>query len=192
MRTGVITQKVGMTRLFLADGTHVPVTVLKLDGCAVVAWDNFSTGQERFLEKAKMHPAFELVRGDKLIDVAKKCGADAIHPGYGFLSENAEFVRQVNAAGITFIGPPPEAMEAMGGKISARKLAIDAGVPVVPGATEPLSSYDDAAATAKEIGYPVMLKASAGGGGKGMRLVFEASELRSALETAQSEARAVR
>ncbi|MDM7922731.1 MAG: biotin carboxylase N-terminal domain-containing protein, partial [Pyrinomonadaceae bacterium] len=107
------------------------------------------------------------LRGEKIIDVAKACGADAIHPGYGFLSENADFVRQVKAAGITFIGPPPEAMEAMGGKISARKIAIEAGVPVVPGATEPLRSYEDAAATANEIGYPVMLKASAGGGGKG-------------------------
>ena len=128
------------------------------------------------------------LRGDKIIAAALASGAEAIHPGYGFLSENAEFVRQVENAGLTFIGPPPSAMEAMGGKISARKIAIEAGVPVVPGATEPLSSYEDAAATANQIGYPVMLKASAGGGGKGMRLVHAESELRSALETAQSEA----
>lgn len=128
------------------------------------------------------------LRGDKIIAAALASGAEAIHPGYGFLSENAEFVRQVEIAGLTFIGPPPAAMEAMGGKISARKIAIEAGVPVVPGATEPLSSYEDAAATANQIGYPVMLKASAGGGGKGMRLVHAESELRSALETAQSEA----
>lgn len=128
------------------------------------------------------------LRGDKIIAAALASGAEAIHPGYGFLSENAEFVRQVENAGLTFIGPPPSAMEAMGGKISARKIAIEAGVPVVPGATEPLSSYEDAAATANEIGFPVMLKASAGGGGKGMRLVHAESELRSALETAQSEA----
>lgn len=130
------------------------------------------------------------LRHDKILAVAKESGADAIHPGYGFLSENAEFVREVTAAGIKFIGPPPEAMEGMGGKISARKIAIEAGVPVVPGTTTPLKSYDEAQETAASFGYPVMLKASAGGGGKGMRLVSEESELRSALETAQSEAAA--
>jgi acetyl-CoA carboxylase biotin carboxylase subunit len=124
----------------------------------------------------------------KIIEVAKTSGAEAIHPGYGFLSENAEFVREVTKAGITFIGPPPEAMEGMGGKMSARKIAIEAGVPVVPGTTEALRSYDDARETAASIGYPVMLKASAGGGGKGMRLVMDESELKSALENSQSEA----
>ena len=128
------------------------------------------------------------LRWEKIIDVAKRSGAEAIHPGYGFLSENAEFVREVTKAGMVFIGPPPEAMEAMGGKISARKIATDAGVPVVPGTTETLRSYDEARETAASIGYPVMLKASAGGGGKGMRLVDTEAELRSALETAQSEA----
>jgi acetyl-CoA carboxylase biotin carboxylase subunit len=130
------------------------------------------------------------LRWEKIIEVAKSAKADAIHPGYGFLSENAEFVREVTKAGITFIGPPPEAMEAMGGKISARKIAIEAGVPVVPGTIEPLKSYDEALETAAKFGYPVMLKASAGGGGKGMRLVSNESELKSSLETAQSEARA--
>jgi acetyl-CoA carboxylase biotin carboxylase subunit len=125
---------------------------------------------------------------DKIIDVARRSGAEAIHPGYGFLSENAEFVREVTKAGITFLGPPPEAMESMGGKMSARKIAIAAGVPVVPGTTEPLTSYDDARETAAKFGYPVMLKASAGGGGKGMRLVMDESELKSALENSQSEA----
>lgn len=129
------------------------------------------------------------LRWEKILEVAKKTGAEAIHPGYGFLSENAEFVREVKKAGIVFIGPPAESMEAMGGKISARKIAIAAGVPVVPGTTEPLGSYEDAAETAASFGYPVMLKASAGGGGKGMRLVESESGLRSALETAQSEAR---
>ena len=130
------------------------------------------------------------LRGEKIIEVAKRAGAEAIHPGYGFLSENAGFVRQVADAGIVFIGPPPEAMESMGGKMSARKIAIDAGVPVVPGTTEPLSSFEEARATAASFGYPVMLKASAGGGGKGMRLVGDDSELRSALDAAQSEAKA--
>jgi acetyl-CoA carboxylase biotin carboxylase subunit len=130
------------------------------------------------------------LRWEKIIDVAKRSGAEAIHPGYGFLSENADFVRQVTAAGIVFIGPPPEVMEGMGGKMSARKIAIEAGVPVVPGTTDPLQSYEEAKETAARFGYPVMLKASAGGGGKGMRLVSDESELKSALENSQSEARA--
>lgn len=128
------------------------------------------------------------LRWEKIIEVAKKAGAEAIHPGYGFLSENAEFVREVTKAGITFIGPPPEAMEGLGGKMSARKIAIEAKVPIVPGTTEPLRSFDEAKTVSAEVGYPVMLKASAGGGGKGMRLVFDESELKSALEGAQSEA----
>jgi len=128
------------------------------------------------------------LRWEKIIDVAVKNGVEAIHPGYGFLSENADFVREVTKAGITFIGPPPEVMEGMGGKMSARKIAIEAGVPVVPGTTEPLTSFEDAQDTAARFGYPVMLKASAGGGGKGMRLVMDESELKSALENSQSEA----
>ncbi|MDH3529462.1 MAG: ATP-grasp domain-containing protein, partial [Acidobacteriota bacterium] len=129
------------------------------------------------------------LRGDKIIETALAAKADAIHPGYGFLSENADFVRTTTDAGIIFIGPPPEAMEAMGGKISARRIAIDAAVPVVPGTTDPLKSADDALETAKEFGFPVMLKASAGGGGKGMRLVTDEAEMNSAYENARSEAR---
>jgi acetyl-CoA carboxylase biotin carboxylase subunit len=128
------------------------------------------------------------LRGDRIIEAATASGSEAIHPGYGFLSENAEFVRQVAAAKIVFIGPAPEAMEAMGGKISARKIAIAADVPVVPGTTEPLRSYEQAAETAASFGYPIMLKASAGGGGKGMRFVERESDLKSAVEAARSEA----
>ncbi len=128
------------------------------------------------------------LRGDKIIETAKRSGAEAIHPGYGFLSENAGFVRSVRANGLIFIGPSPEAMEAMGGKMSARKIAIEADVPIVPGTTEPLKGFDEAALTAAEIGYPVMLKASAGGGGKGMRLVADETELANALDAARSEA----
>ncbi|HYP50540.1 MAG TPA: biotin carboxylase N-terminal domain-containing protein, partial [Pyrinomonadaceae bacterium] len=128
------------------------------------------------------------LRMDKVIEAAKQSGAEAIHPGYGFLSENAEFVQAVQDAGLVFIGPEPYAMDAMGSKTAARKLMQDAGVPVVPGMTEAFSTFEEARDVAAEIGYPVMLKAAAGGGGKGMRLVFEESELKSALETAQSEA----
>jgi acetyl-CoA carboxylase, biotin carboxylase subunit len=125
-----------------------------------------------------------------IITAARQAGAEAIHPGYGFLAENAEFARAVSSAGLTFIGPGPDAMEVMGSKTSARRAAVEAGVPVVPGTTESLQSYEAARATAVQFGYPVMLKAAAGGGGKGMRQVAQESELRSAFETAQSEAAA--
>ena len=128
------------------------------------------------------------LRGEKIIEAAQKSDAEAIHPGYGFLSENAEFVAQAERAGIVFIGPSPDAMLSMGGKISARKIAIEAGVPVVPGTTEPLRSAEDALETSLKFGFPVMLKASAGGGGKGMRFVEKEEDLKIAFETAQAEA----
>jgi acetyl-CoA carboxylase, biotin carboxylase subunit len=130
------------------------------------------------------------LRIDRVIDAARRSGAEAIHPGYGFLAENAGFARAVAQAGLVFIGPPAEAMELMGSKTSARRAAIAAGAPVVPGTTEPLASVADARETAARVGYPVMLKAAAGGGGKGMRLVASESELASAFETARSEAAA--
>jgi acetyl-CoA carboxylase, biotin carboxylase subunit len=125
---------------------------------------------------------------DRVIEAARRSGAEAVHPGYGFLAENAEFARAVNDAGLVFIGPSPEAMELMGSKTSARRAAIAAGAPVVPGTTEALASIEEARETAARVGYPVMLKAAAGGGGKGMRLVASEDELPSAFETAQSEA----
>ncbi|HVF43517.1 MAG TPA: acetyl-CoA carboxylase biotin carboxylase subunit [Pyrinomonadaceae bacterium] len=128
------------------------------------------------------------LRIGRVVEAARRSGAEAIHPGYGFLAENAEFARAVNAAGLVFIGPSPEAMDLMGSKTSARRAAIAAGAPVVPGTTEALTSVEDARETAARLGYPVMLKAAAGGGGKGMRLVAEESELASAFETARGEA----
>jgi acetyl-CoA carboxylase biotin carboxylase subunit len=130
------------------------------------------------------------LRIELIIEAARECGAEAIHPGYGFLAENALFAERVAQAGLTFIGPPAEAMRLMGTKTSARQIALEAGVPIVPGTTSPLSSLDEAREVAASFGYPVMLKASAGGGGKGMRLVRAEEELRSAFETAQSEAAA--
>ena len=127
---------------------------------------------------------------DAVVSAAVATNAEAVHPGYGFLAENASFARAVKAAGLTFIGPPAEAMEIMGSKTSARRAAVAASVPIVPGTVEPLTSLADADKTAKEFGYPVMLKAAAGGGGKGMRLVNSAAELRSAFDTAQTEAAA--
>jgi acetyl-CoA carboxylase biotin carboxylase subunit len=125
---------------------------------------------------------------ESIVAAADRSGAEAIHPGYGFLAENAEFARAVKEAGLIFIGPPPDAMEVMGSKTSARRAAIEAGVPVVPGTTEPLRDYEEARETAIRFGYPVMLKAAAGGGGKGMRQVEIESELRSAFDAAKSEA----
>ncbi len=128
------------------------------------------------------------LRIDKILDVAKRSGAEAIHPGYGFLSENDEFSRACRDAGVVFVGPPPEAMEAMGDKVRSRELMMKAGVAVVPG-SPPLTDAGEAVAYAEKIGYPVLLKASAGGGGKGMRVVRTSAELPSLLAQAQGEAR---
>jgi acetyl-CoA carboxylase biotin carboxylase subunit len=132
-------------------------------------------------------PAAEsYLRIDKIIDAAKKAKADAIHPGYGFLSENRELPAACEAAGITFIGPPASAMDAMGSKPAARAKMAAAGVPITPGGNA--DTDDEARATASRIGYPVMLKAAHGGGGKGMRLVHKEEDLLPALERARSEA----
>nr|XP_061808116.1 biotin carboxylase 1-like [Nerophis lumbriciformis] len=130
------------------------------------------------------------LRAEAIADLAVEIGADAIHPGYGFLSENADFAEICAKRGVIFIGPTPEAMRVMGSKIASRRRMIEAGVPVVPGGQDPLASLEDAESAAAEIGYPVMLKASAGGGGKGMRRVMKASELASAYRAARSEAMA--
>ena len=128
------------------------------------------------------------LRIDRVVEAALRSGAEAVHPGYGFLAENAAFARAVKEAGLIFIGPSPEAMELMGSKTSARRAAEAAGAPVVPGTTSALESVEQARETAARVGYPVMLKAAAGGGGKGMRLVADEGELPSAFETARSEA----
>ena len=124
---------------------------------------------------------------EKIIEVAKAAHADAIHPGYGFLSENATFARRCQEEGIIFIGPNPETMEAIGDKIAARIKMIEAGVPVVPGTQDNLKSVEEAIELCNKIGYPVMLKASMGGGGKGMRLIHNAEEVEEAYTTAKSE-----
>jgi acetyl-CoA carboxylase, biotin carboxylase subunit len=124
----------------------------------------------------------------KILDVARRCGADAIHPGYGFLSENAKFAQACADAGVKFIGPTAAAMSAMGSKTRARQAMEKAGVPLVPGTSRGVESADQAEQVASKIGYPVMLKAAAGGGGKGMRLVHAPNQLKSALEAARSEA----
>jgi len=124
---------------------------------------------------------------DKLIEVIKASGAEAVHPGYGFLAENAAFARRLEEEGITFIGPPASAIDAMGSKTKARELMQGAGVPIVPGTTEPVESIEDAAKIAEEIGYPVAVKAAGGGGGKGFRVALEPDKLKDAFEGAARE-----
>src|SRR5262249_17649259 len=126
---------------------------------------------------------------DKIIAAAHQSGAQAIHPGYGFLAENATFSRRCKEEGIVFIGPSPEAIDAMGDKVAARTLMQAAKVPVVPGSPGTLSSAEEVKAVCEQIGFPVMIKAAAGGGGKGMRLVHTADELTSALRAVRSEAK---
>jgi acetyl-CoA carboxylase biotin carboxylase subunit len=124
----------------------------------------------------------------KILDVAERSGAEAIHPGYGFLSENAKFARSCADAGVKFIGPTAAAMDAMGSKTKARQAMERVGIPFVPGTSRGLESFEQAQEVAARIGYPIMLKAASGGGGKGMRLVHAPEELKSALEGARSEA----
>jgi propionyl-CoA carboxylase alpha chain len=126
---------------------------------------------------------------EKIIAAAQQSGCQAIHPGYGFLSENAGFAEKVKAAGLVFIGPPAPVIAMLGDKIASKNLAIRAGVPVVPGHNQPVSGLDEARTIADEIGYPVLLKPAAGGGGRGMRIVHAPEELAAALRTGQEETR---
>jgi acetyl-CoA/propionyl-CoA carboxylase biotin carboxyl carrier protein len=135
-------------------------------------------------------PALSYLNIEKLLEVARAGGADAVHPGYGFLAENASFARAVIAAGLTWVGPHPEAIDAMGDKIRARQAMLKARVPVVPGGTEPIESVEQARAAAKEYGLPLALKASGGGGGKGLKVARTLDELESAFTTARREAEA--
>jgi len=134
-------------------------------------------------------PASEsYLRADRILDAARRTGADAVHPGFGFLSENAAFARAVADAGLVFIGPSSDAIRRMGDKIEARRAFVDAGVPVVPGTADPIDDDDVLVREAESIGYPVMIKAAAGGGGKGIRIVHAADELVAAARRARSEA----
>ena len=125
---------------------------------------------------------------ERIVRVAKAAGADAVHPGYGFLAENAAFAEACAEAGLTFVGPPAAAIRAMGDKTAARRTARELGVPMVPGTLAPLTSDAASRAAAAEIGYPVMVKAALGGGGKGMRLVRREEDLENALRLARGEA----
>lgn len=145
---------------------------------------------DEFIHLPGQKPAETYLQGDLIIQLAKERGVEAVHPGYGFLSENAGFAKACREAGITFIGPNPEVIRDMGDKITAKNLMEKAGVPVVPGWSGDLTAdFKTIAQRAEEIGYPVLVKAAAGGGGKGMRLVHEADELQAAIESAAREAK---
>ena len=134
-------------------------------------------------------PAESYLRIDAIVDACRRSGAQAVHPGYGFLSENRAFREALDAAGIVFIGLPAGAIESMGDKITSKRIAHAAGVSTIPGHDGVVRDADDAVRIAREVGYPVMLKASAGGGGKGMRIARNDAECREGFERAGSEAR---
>ena len=135
-------------------------------------------------------PAESYLNQERILDAARRAGAEAVHPGYGFLAENADFARAVEAAGLTWIGPPPEAMELMGSKVAARKTMSAAGVPIIPGTTEPAESADEVRRLGDELGWPIAIKASAGGGGKGLKVVGSPDEVDRAFEAARREGQA--
>ena len=143
---------------------------------------------ESYLVGKDLGPAESYLNIERIIEVAKRANVDAIHPGYGFLSENEEFARRCNEEGITFIGPHLDHLDMFGDKVKARTTAIKANLPVIPGTDGPIENFDAAKAFAKEAGFPLMIKATSGGGGKGMRIVREESELEDAFHRAKSEA----
>src|SRR4029079_12666512 len=144
---------------------------------------------EAYLVGKGLEPVAAYLAEDEIVELAKRHEIDAIHPGYGFLSERASFARKCRDAGIVFIGPTPEAIEALGDKVAARKIAEAAGVPIVPGTPQGVKTAAEARAFAERVGYPVIIKASGGGGGRGMRVVRAASELEELLTRARSEAK---
>ena len=187
-----------MRRVLVANRGEIALRIIRAcrdEGLETVAVYSDADAEAPFVRAADQAvrlgppaPGESYLRIDLLLAAAQSTGADAVHPGYGFLSERAAFAQAVTDAGLIFIGPPASAIVAMGDKTSARRLMAAAGVPIVPGSTQALVDPDEAAAVAKGIGYPVLVKAAAGGGGKGMRIVRTPAELPGALTTASSEA----
>src|SRR5689334_15282954 len=176
-------------RVLIANRGEIAVRIIRACrdlGLSTVAV--YGPGEERALHVRLADDAYALTDAnglpyldvDQILARAAESGANAVHPGYGFLAENAGFAERCAAAGITFIGPPAASIAAMGSKIEARAIAVQAGVPVVPGTGEPLPDLDAAIAAANEIGFPVAFKASAGGGGRGFRVAMTAAEVETA------------
>jgi acetyl-CoA carboxylase biotin carboxylase subunit len=193
-------QKKRLTKVLIANRGEIAVRILRgLHEMGIAGAAVYSEADRRSLHVLLADEAYPIgpapsresyLKAEALVDLAVKIGADGIHPGYGFLSENASFARLCRDAGVTFIGPSPEAIAAMGSKVESRRLMMAAGVPVVPGGKDPLPDLESAAAAAEAIGYPVMLKAASGGGGKGMRMIPGLPELAAAYRAARSEAAA--
>src|SRR6185369_13963058 len=190
-----------MKKILIANRGEIAVRVVRacrelgLSPVAVYSECDRTALHVRFADEAyaigPSAPRESYLRIDRIIDAAKRSGADAVHPGYGFLAENEDFAAAARDAGLTFIGPTPEAIETMGSKTAARTAAKRAGVPVVPGTEDPLAvdvPEDQIAASAAAIGYPLLVKAVAGGGGKGMRTVADPADLAGAVRAARSEA----
>jgi geranyl-CoA carboxylase alpha subunit len=171
MRTA---QRMGIATVAVYSDADAGALHVREAGCAVALEGN--------------SPGETYLRIDKLLAAARASGADAVHPGYGFLSENADFAQAVLDAGLTWVGPPPAAMRALGNKAAAKQLALAQNLPCLPGYQGPEQSNEGLVAEAMKLGYPLMVKATAGGGGRGLRLVTQASGLRAALDTARSEA----
>jgi acetyl-CoA carboxylase biotin carboxylase subunit len=190
-----------LRKILVANRGEIAVRIIRacqelgLEAVAVYSEADRAAPQVRMAQEAYCigpAPTIEsYLQGDKIIDVALKSGADAIHPGYGFLAENATFAKAVMSAGLTWIGPPPEAIEIMGDKLTARATMAKAGVPLVPGTdmTEKMGD-EELVAAANNIGFPVLVKAAAGGGGKGMRVVQRAEDLPEAIRVARRESHA--
>ena len=170
-------------------------TLKKMDIKSVAIYSDADANSPHVLEADEavyvgQSPSSEsYLQQDKIIQICLDLGVDAVHPGYGFLSENAGFARKLTAAGIKLIGPSPESMEVMGDKLSAKQAVKAFNVPLVPGVDEAISNVDAAKKIAAEVGYPILIKASAGGGGKGMRLVYNEAEFEEQMVLAQNEAR---
>lgn len=185
------------TRVLVANRGEIAVRVIRaLDELGIESVAVYSEADREAQHVKRATHAYLLGPGpaaesylkvDKLLEVISESGAEAVHPGYGFLAENAAFARALEDAGVTFIGPPASAIEAMGSKTKARELMQDAGVPIVPGTTEPVESLEAAAKIAEEIGYPIAVKAAGGGGGKGFRVALEPDKLKDAFEGAARE-----
>lgn len=189
-------------KILVANRGEIPIRIfrtaheLSLQTVAVYSWeDRLSMHRQKADEayiigkRGQYTPVGAYLAGNEIIKIALEHGVQLIHPGYGFLSENAEFARNVEKAGLVFVGPTPDTIDALGDKVSARKLAIKCNVPVVPGTPGPVEKFEDAKAFTDEYGFPIIIKAAFGGGGRGMRVVREQESLKDAFERATSEAR---
>ncbi len=189
-----------MQRLLAANRSEIAIRIFRAANELNLRTIGLYSAADRLsLHRFKADEAYEIGAGKGpveayldipgIVALAREKQVDAIHPGYGFLSENPAFARACDEAGITFIGPPPELLELLGDKTAARRLAKSAGVPVLPGTEEPVHSPEEARKVAKQIGFPLIVKAAMGGGGRGMRVVQQAGDLDNKLEEAQNEAR---